>query len=70
MNKITLKIEGMACQACVARVTIAIEKVDGARAVAVSVGQATVDFDEQRTSAAAVVDAVTQAGYPASGGAS
>lgn len=66
MDRLSLKIEAMGCQACVARVTRAIEKIQGARPVSVTVGHATVELDKQRTSAAAVIEAVTHAGYPAS----
>lgn len=66
MDQLSLKIEAMGCQACVARVTKAIQKIQGARPISVSVGHATVELDPTRTSADAVIEAVTKAGYPAS----
>ncbi len=56
-----LAIEGMHCQACVARVRKAIEKVDGARVGAVDVGAAEVSVDGPREPL--ILDAIRKAGY-------
>jgi copper chaperone len=54
-------IEGMHCQACVARVRKALEKVDGARVDSVDVGAAEVTIDGPREPL--VLDAIRKAGY-------
>jgi len=56
-----LAIEGMHCQACVARVRKAVEKVDGARADRVEIGAAEVSVDSLREPL--VVEAIRKAGY-------
>ena len=56
-----LAIEGMHCQACVARVRKAVEKIDGAHVEAVDVGTAEVSIDSPRESM--VLDAIRHAGY-------
>ena len=66
MTQLKLNIKEMGCQACVGRVTKAIEKVPGARPLTVELGQATVEVDTQQTTAAAIIEAVGKAGYPAS----
>ncbi len=54
-------IQGMHCQACVARVKKAIEKVDGARVERVDVGSAEVSIDSPLEPL--VLDAIRNAGY-------
>jgi len=56
-----LAIEGMHCQACVARVRKALEKVEGTRVDGVDVGAADVTIDGQREQL--VLDAIRKAGY-------
>ncbi len=56
-----IEIAGMHCQACVARVRKALEKVDGARVREVEVGSAVVDLDPARQAAA--LEAIEKAGY-------
>jgi copper chaperone len=56
-----LAIDGMHCQACVARVRKALEKVDGARVDRVDVGSAEVSVDSLREPL--VLDAILKAGY-------
>ncbi|HML17450.1 MAG TPA: heavy metal-associated domain-containing protein [Bryobacteraceae bacterium] len=58
-----VQIEGMHCQACVARVSKAIGKVEGARVEHVEVGSAVVSADAARE--AAVLDAIRKSGYEA-----
>ena len=50
MKTAQLKIGGMHCQACVRRVTAAIEKVDGFKSADVVVGSVKVEFDLEKTS--------------------
>lgn len=61
MIGMTVQIEGMHCQACVARVSKAIEKVDGATVQNVSVGSAVVSADPSKEPA--VLEAIRKAGY-------
>lgn len=61
MPSVTIQIEGMHCNACVARVTRALATVDSAKVLNVEVGQATVET----ANTAAAVDAIIKAGYQA-----
>jgi copper chaperone CopZ len=59
----TVEIDGMHCQACVARVRKALEKVDGAKVERVDVGSAEVSIDSLLEPL--VLDAIRNAGYEA-----
>ncbi|MBI2684905.1 MAG: heavy-metal-associated domain-containing protein [Acidobacteria bacterium] len=61
MSTIALKIDGMHCQSCVARVRRALENVDGITINEVQVGSASVDTENPD----AAIAAVNKAGYPA-----
>lgn len=61
MVTMKLTIEGMHCQACVARVSKAIERVEGARVERIEVGSAVVSADPSRE--AALLDAIRKSGY-------
>ena len=56
-----IAIEGMHCQACVKRVRMALEKVDGVTVREVSIGSAVVDADADQQAAA--LAAIQKAGY-------
>lgn len=58
-----VQIDGMHCQACVQRVSKAIEKVEGARVERVEVGSAVVAADASREPA--VLEAIRKSGYEA-----
>lgn len=60
-----LEVEGMHCGGCVRRVQAALEKVPGVSVETVVVGKANGTFDPDETSAVAIADAITRAGYPA-----
>jgi copper chaperone len=60
-SEMKLAIEGMHCQACVARVRKALEKVDGARVDRVDVGAAEISVDSLQD--LLVLDAIRKAGY-------
>lgn len=62
-----LKVQGMTCGHCVKSVTDALENVDGVRRAQVDLqaGRATVEFDETRTTPAALAGVVTEEGYTA-----
>lgn len=61
MNTITLKIDGMHCHACVARVRRALEDIEDLRVNDVQIGSASVETADPEDAIAAVVNA----GYPA-----
>ncbi|MSV34138.1 MAG: heavy-metal-associated domain-containing protein [Bryobacterales bacterium] len=56
-----IAIEGMHCDACVRRVRMALEKVDGLTVRDVKVGSAVVDADAAQQAAA--LEAIQKAGY-------
>jgi copper chaperone len=56
-----IAIEGMHCEACVKRVRMALEKVDGVTVREVSIGSAVVDADAKQQAAA--LAAIQEAGY-------
>ena len=65
MHTELLKITGMTCGGCVSSVTKALKAVSGVSDAKVSLsdGEATVQFDEGRTSPDQLKSAVLQAGY-------
>ena len=65
MAEATLKIEGMSCQHCVARVKKAIDALAGVSGSDVSVGSAAVTFDESKLKREDIKAAVEKAGYKA-----
>jgi copper chaperone CopZ len=58
MQPLTLKIDGMTCGHCVARVEKALSKLDG-------VGSAEIVYDSTRTPFARIRQAIDDAGYTA-----
>jgi copper chaperone len=56
-----LQIDGMHCQACVARVSKAIQHVEGAKVNEIEVGSATVSVDPAREPV--VLEAIRKSGY-------
>ncbi len=56
-----IAIEGMHCEACVKRVRMALEKVEGVAVREVSIGSAVVDGDAKQQAAA--LEAIQRAGY-------
>jgi copper chaperone len=63
MAEISLKIDGMSCQHCVASVKKAIDSVDGVNSSDIAVGAAKVVYDEVKTSEGSIIYAVQSAGY-------
>ncbi len=53
----------MHCQACVRRVTAAIEKVNGLESAKVEIGSANVEFDPEKTSEQEIAAAVRAIGF-------
>lgn len=65
METMKLKIEGMHCGACVRRVTLALEKLDGVTVEAVEVGSASVAYDAGVVGGAEIAQAVGEIGFKA-----
>jgi copper chaperone len=63
MKTFTTAISGMTCNGCVKAVQKAIGSVSGATADDVTIGSATVTFDEWLTSETAISDAIRKAGF-------
>jgi len=63
MAEVTLQIEGMSCQHCVAAVKKAVDAIDGVSSSNVEVGSAIVNFDESKTKGNAISGAIQTAGY-------
>jgi mercuric ion binding protein len=63
---VTLAVSKMTCAACPITVKTALSRVPGVTAVSVSFEkkQATVKFDDAKTTVAALTSATTDAGYP------
>ena len=65
MNHLNLKIDGMSCGHCVARVEKTLSKLDGVHVSRVDVGSAELDYDPARTPFARIREALDDAGYTA-----
>ncbi len=65
---VTLSVPGMTCSACPITVKKALSKVDGVVKTEVSFGkkEATVTYDDAKTSVNALLDATKNAGYSSS----
>ena len=64
-NKATLLIEGMHCDACVRRVTNALNGVEGVRVESVEVGSANVAFDAGTVAPEQIAAVVNRIGFTA-----
>ncbi|HEX9944223.1 MAG TPA: heavy-metal-associated domain-containing protein [Thermoanaerobaculia bacterium] len=65
MQHLTLKIDGMSCGHCVARVEKALSRLDGVSVNRVEVGSAEIDYDPARTPFTRIREALDDAGYTA-----
>ncbi|KPK02530.1 MAG: hypothetical protein AMK71_01910 [Nitrospira bacterium SG8_35_4] len=63
MAEITLKIEGMSCQHCVKSVQQALDRIEGVRSAAVSIGSVTVDVNDPAVNKNMIVKVIQDAGY-------
>lgn len=65
MKTETLRVDGMSCGGCAINVSGALKAVDGVSDATVSLAnkQATVEYDETRTSAEQLKSAIRHAGY-------
>jgi copper chaperone CopZ len=60
----TIRVSGIRCERCVGRLAVALRGHDGLEyANANLVGDVTLEWDEQRTSRDAIVDALRRAGF-------
>lgn len=68
MKKV-FQVEGMMCQHCEQRVNKTLQDIEGVIACAASAEKGIVDveYDEQRTSDAAILQAITDTGYDVKG---
>jgi copper chaperone len=64
-NKIKLSIEGMHCEACIRRVTNALNSVEGVRVDSVEVGSANVTFTPETVEPEKIAAAVSGIGFTA-----
>jgi copper chaperone CopZ len=58
-----IPVKGMSCQHCVGRVRAALEKLEGVKVQAVSIGEASVAVDPARTGRNEILAALRFAGY-------
>jgi copper ion binding protein len=65
MERMHLKIDGMSCGHCVARVEKALKKLDGVAVVRVEVGDAELMYDPAKVPFARIREALDDAGYTA-----
>lgn len=65
MEHLTLKIDGMSCGHCVARVEKALKKLDGVAVRRVEVGSAEISYDSAKTTYPQILAALDDAGYTA-----
>lgn len=63
MANVNIKIDGMSCMHCVMRVKQALSSLAGVGKADVTVGNASVDFDDAKVSAAEIEAAITKSGY-------
>ncbi len=70
MATATVQVSGMTCQHCVKTVQQALEAVDGVEQAKVDLqaGRAVVEYDDGRTDAAMLAEAVSEQGYGATVG--
>ena len=65
METMNLKIDGMSCGHCVARVEKALKKLEGVHVRKVQVGSADIVYDPERTPFSRIREALDDAGYTA-----
>lgn len=65
MQKLSLRIEGMSCGHCVARVTKALQALPGVAPLGVEVGSAQLDFDPAKVSPQRIAQAIAELGFEA-----
>ena len=63
MAEISLKIDGMSCQHCVASVKKALDSMEGISSSEVAVGTAKVVYDDLKANREIITNAIQNAGY-------
>ena len=63
MSKMTMTIGGMTCGHCVGAVSGALKSLEGVDVERVSVGKATLTYDEAKLSPSQIAQAVEEEGY-------
>jgi copper chaperone CopZ len=63
MAELTVAIQGMSCQHCVARVKKALDALAGVQSAEVTIGSARVRFDETTLTPETIKAAIVTAGY-------
>ena len=63
METLNLTIDGMSCGHCVARVSKALDAMEGLDVEAVRIGAAELRYDPERRSVDDILEAVRDAGY-------
>lgn len=66
MKQLKLEVSGMSCGHCVSAVRDALGAVPGVKVDSVSIGSASITYDESQTNVGELVDAIADAGYEAS----
>ena len=65
MENLSIKIDGMSCGHCVARVEKTLKKLDGVNVNRVEIGSADITYDPAQTPFAKIREAIDDAGYTA-----
>ena len=65
LSEVNLRIDNMHCGACVRRVTQTLNALPGVKVEEVQIGAARLQLSDSPLTAAALVEAVSKAGYPA-----
>ena len=65
MDTMTLRIDGLSCGHCVARVEKALNKLEGVNVRKVEIGSADIVYDPERTPFSHIREALDDAGYTA-----
>lgn len=65
MASLDLRISNMHCDNCVRHVKEALQRLPGVSVQDVTVGSATLQYDEQQASPERIATALQEAGYPA-----
>jgi copper chaperone len=63
MSDTEIKIDGMSCNHCVARVKKALDAIDGVSSAEVEIGKANVKFDESKITVDAIKETINSTGY-------
>jgi copper chaperone CopZ len=68
MQQLNLAITGMHCGACVRRVTMALEKIQGVQIGSVEVGSARLEYDPAQADPTAIMASIEKIGFSATKG--